>query len=81
MDVSFRDNAYGSIVYAVLALHTAHLLTDFIDSCVLTVLMFTKHAEGRRFVDVSENALYWHYVVFTWPPLYVLLYFVPRWIP
>ena len=78
MDVSFRDNAYGSIVYAVLALHTAHLLTDFIDSCVLTVLMFTKHAEGRRFVDVSENAFYWYFVVLVWLPIYVPIYWVPR---
>lgn len=81
LNVSWRDNAYGSILYAVLTLHTVHLITDFIDSCVLVALMFTRHAQGRRFVDVSENALYWHYVVFTWPPLYVLLYFVPRWTP
>jgi cytochrome c oxidase subunit 1 len=32
-------------------------------------------------VHASENALYWHHVVFTWPPLCLLLYFVPRWIP
>lgn len=81
LNVSWRDNAYGSILYAVLTLHTVHLITDVFDSCVLVALMFTRHARGRRFVDVSENALYWHFVVFTWPPLYVLLYFVPRWMP
>jgi heme/copper-type cytochrome/quinol oxidase subunit 3 len=35
--------------------------------------------EGKRFVDVSENAIYWYFVVALWVPLYVIIYWVPRW--
>ena len=65
----------------LLVLHTAHVLTDWIDTLVLTALMFTAQSkEARRLVDVSENSLYWRFVWLTWLPIYALLYWVPRWI-
>lgn len=79
INVRWSDNAYGSIVWALLLLHTAHILTDWVESVVLTVLMFTGHGEEpRRFVDVSEDSLYWRFVWITWIPLFVLIYLVPR---
>lgn len=80
LNVLWYDNAYGSIVWALLVLHTAHVLTDWIDTAVLTTLMFTRHGiEGRRMVDVSENAMYWRFVWLCWLPIYLLIYWVPRW--
>jgi cytochrome c oxidase subunit III len=79
LNVSWTTNAYGSIVWGLLVLHTAHVLTDWADTLVLTALMFTKHGkEPRRFADVSDNALYWHFVVLTWVPVYALIYWAPR---
>jgi cytochrome c oxidase subunit III len=81
MHVAWSDSAYGSIVITLLGLHTVHLVTDLYDSAVLGVLMFTRHANsGRRFVDVAENAIYWNFVIYVWLPVYVLLYFAPRWL-
>jgi hypothetical protein len=48
------------------------------DTGVLTVLMFVGPIEEKRFVDVSENAMYWYFVVFTWVPIYGVLYWAPR---
>lgn len=80
LNVFWYDNAYGSIMWALLVLHTVHLLTDYIDTAVLAGLMHTKHGiEGRRFVDVSENAMYWRFVWLAWLPIYMLVYWVPRW--
>ncbi|HVY83291.1 MAG TPA: cytochrome c oxidase subunit 3 [Steroidobacteraceae bacterium] len=78
LNTSWNDSAYGSIVFALLILHTIHLATDFIDTVVLTVLMFTGPLTGKRFVDVSENSLYWWFVVLTWLPIYATLYLAPR---
>ena len=79
LNIGWDRNAYGSILWALLLLHTTHLLTDWGDTLVLTALMFTQHgSEGRRFVDVSENGLYWHFVVLSWIPLYVVIYWLPR---
>ncbi|HYC58732.1 MAG TPA: cytochrome c oxidase subunit 3 [Thermoanaerobaculia bacterium] len=79
LNVSWDSNAYGSVTWTLLGLHSVHLLTDLIDSVVLTVLMFTRHGdEPRRFVDVSENCFYWNFVVLSWLPIYAVLYWTPR---
>jgi heme/copper-type cytochrome/quinol oxidase subunit 3 len=78
LNVSWDLNAYGSIVWLLLGLHTVHLVTDFGDTVVLAVLMFTGPIEGKRFVDVSENAVYWNFVVVAWLPIYAVLYWAPR---
>jgi heme/copper-type cytochrome/quinol oxidase subunit 3 len=81
LHVAWSDSAYGSIVIVLLGLHTVHLVTDLYDTLVLTVLMFTRHGHsGRRFVDTAENAVYWNFVIYAWLPIYVVLYFAPRWL-
>jgi cytochrome c oxidase subunit III len=73
-------NAYASITWMLLGLHTVHLATDWADTVVLTVMMFTRHVNGKRFMDVSENSDYWYFVVLTWIPIYLVIYWVPRWL-
>jgi hypothetical protein len=58
----------------LLGLHTTHLITDAYDTLVLEVLVFTGPLEGKRFVDVSENCGYWYFVVFSWLPIYAVIY-------
>jgi cytochrome c oxidase subunit III len=79
LNVRWTDDAYGSIIWALLLLHTAHILTDWIDTIVLWALMKTPLGyEGRRLVDVDENSLYWRYVWLTWLPIYFMIYWIPR---
>jgi cytochrome c oxidase subunit 3 len=78
LHTSWNTSAYGSIVFALMVLHTIHLVTDFIDTVVLAVLMFTGPLSGRRFVDVSENAVYWWFVVVSWLFIYATVYLAPR---
>jgi heme/copper-type cytochrome/quinol oxidase subunit 3 len=78
LKVHWDTNAYGSILWTTLGLHTAHLITDWYDTLVLLVLLYTGPIEGRTFMDVSENAEYWYFVVLTWLPVYFVLYFAPR---
>lgn len=78
LNVSWDRDSYGSIVWLLLGLHTTHIITDFLDSIVLTVLMFTGPVEEHRFVDVEENAVYWYFVVLAWLPIYGVIYWAPR---
>ncbi|TGQ62677.1 cytochrome C oxidase subunit III [Mesorhizobium sp. M00.F.Ca.ET.186.01.1.1] len=79
MHIKWDQNAYGSIVWVMLGLHTTHILTDLVETLVLTCLMFSRHADNpRRFGDVNDNAMYWNFVVATWLPIYACLYWVPR---
>jgi heme/copper-type cytochrome/quinol oxidase subunit 3 len=78
LNVSWSHDSYGSIVWLLLGLHTTHIATDILDTAVLAVLMFTGPIEEKRFVDVSENSIYWYFVVFAWLPIYAVLYWAPR---
>jgi cytochrome c oxidase subunit III len=78
LNIRWDENAYGSIVWMLLSLHTVHLVTDFWDSAVLAALMFRRPVEGKSYVDVSESAVYWYFVVLTWLPLYAVIYWAPR---
>lgn len=79
LHVLWYSNVYGSIIWALLLLHTTHVGTDLADTVVLSALMATSHGETpRRFVDTDENALYWRFVWLAWIPIYVLIYWVPR---
>ena len=78
LNTRWDSNAYGSVVWMLLGLHTVHLLTDAYDTLVLTALMRTGLVEGKRFVDVSENAAYWYFVIFSWIPIYAVIYWGAR---
>ena len=78
LNTRWDSDAYGSAVWMLMGLHTTHLITDAYDSLVLTVLMFTGPLEGKRFVDVSENAAYWYFVVLSWIPIYAVIYWGAR---
>ncbi|MGF6696518.1 cytochrome c oxidase subunit I+III [Paraburkholderia sp. MM5496-R1] len=78
LNVMWYANAYGSIVWLLLGLHTTHLVTDTVDTAVLALLLKTGPFEGKRLLDTSENAIYWYFVVLSWLPIYAVLYVAPR---
>lgn len=80
LNCDWSQTAYGSVVWFLIGLHIVHLITDWVDTVVLTALFFSPHIEGKRFVDAAENAAYWYFVVVTWIPIYLVLYWAPRWL-
>ena len=79
LNCRWDTDAYGSAVWLLLGLHTTHIITDVYDTIVLAALFFfAKPLEGRRHVDVSENAMYWYFVLFSWLPIYAVIYWMPR---
>ncbi|CAB3786905.1 cytochrome c oxidase subunit I [Paraburkholderia fynbosensis] len=78
LNVMWYANAYGSIVWLLLGLHTTHLITDTVDTAVLATLLYTGPFEKKRLLDTSENAVYWYFVVLSWLPIYAVIYLVPR---
>lgn len=78
LNTRWDSNAYGSIVWTLMGFHTAHLATDVADTVVLAALFFTGPLDGKRFVDVSENSMYWYFVVWAWLPIYLTIYWGAR---
>jgi cytochrome c oxidase subunit 1/cytochrome c oxidase subunit I+III len=78
LNVMWYANSYGSIAWLLLGLHTTHLITDTVDTAVLTTLLYSGPFEKKRLLDTSENAVYWYFVVLSWLPIYAVIYLVPR---
>jgi heme/copper-type cytochrome/quinol oxidase subunit 3 len=78
LNVRWDSNAYGSIVWLLLGLHTVHIVTDWLDTVVLDALFFIGPLDGKRFPDVSENSFYWYFVVASWLPIYFTIYWGAR---
>jgi cytochrome c oxidase subunit I+III len=78
LNVRWDESAYGSAIWVLLGLHTFNLVTDVIDTLVITVLMLKGPIDGKRYVDVAENSGYWNFIVLTWIPIYLVIYWAPR---
>jgi cytochrome c oxidase subunit III len=78
LNVWWDSNAYGSIVWLLLGFHTFHIATDFFETLVLGVMTILGPMSESRFVDISEDGIYWYFVVSSWVPVYVLIYLAPR---
>jgi cytochrome c oxidase subunit 1/cytochrome c oxidase subunit I+III len=81
LNTRWDQDAYGSITWALMLLHTTHLLTDFVDTGFLTIFLFTHPISSDRLSDLDDDALYWAFVVASWLPIYLLVYWAPRWAP
>lgn len=80
LNVRWDHDAYGSVTWALMLLHTTHLITDFIDTAMLVVFLFTHPLCDERYSDADDDCVYWAFVVVTWLPIYLLVYWAPRWV-
>jgi len=65
LNCRWYDNAYGSIVWSLIGLHTGHLITEFIETISILGIAFTPKMGGTRLADVAINSDYWYFVVVT----------------
>jgi cytochrome c oxidase subunit 3 len=80
LNVRWDADAYGSVTWLLIFLHATHLFTDLGDTAVLAVWLFTHEIGDEQYSDVADNAGYWAFVVITWLPIYLLVYWGPRWL-
>ncbi len=78
LGVPWHQDAYGSVIWLLLVLHTTHIVTEWGESGVIATWLFTHRVEDDQFADVEDNANYWNFVVLAWLPLYALIYWAPR---
>jgi cytochrome c oxidase subunit 3 len=71
-------NAYASVMWMLMVLHTSHVVTDLADTAVQSVWLFTHEVGDDQFADVEDNSNYWSFVVLVWLPIYLLIYWSPR---
>lgn len=79
LEVRWDDNFYGSMLWTLLGFHTIHVFSDVVETAVLLALSLRRGIRPHRFSDMADNALYWHFAVVVWLPLFGLIYLLPRW--
>jgi cytochrome c oxidase subunit III len=79
-DVAYSpaDHAYGSIVWTIIGLHSAHVISVTLKAIVVDLLAWWGFFTQERRIGVQVNGIYWHFVVAIWIPLYAVLYLAPR---
>jgi cytochrome c oxidase subunit 3 len=78
LNVSWDTNAYGSAVWTIIGIHSFHLVTEVVETIIITVIILKGHTEPKYFVDATDNALYWYFIIAIWIPCYVIIYLAPR---
>jgi heme/copper-type cytochrome/quinol oxidase subunit 3 len=75
---TWRGNAYGAIVWSILAVHLAHILAATLETLVLAFLMLRGPVDAKLFADVRVNSVYWYFVALSWVALYTIVFLTPR---
>jgi cytochrome c oxidase subunit III len=74
------SNAYGSIVWFIIGMHTVHLLSSTLETLVLAAHIRDKRIDRKHRTDVHVDTVYWYFVVASWAAFYVIIYWSPRWL-
>jgi cytochrome c oxidase subunit III len=74
------DNTYGSLVWALLFLHLVYLISEVVEVGLMGLWIAICGMDERHQVDVTLTGGYWYWVAGIWVPMYVTVYWAPRWL-
>ena len=78
LNTQWNSDAYGSIIWATMGFHASLILIEVYELIGLSAVLYSRNREAKHYPDVAEIAGYWVFIVLTWLPLYVLVFFGPR---
>jgi cytochrome c oxidase subunit 3 len=64
LNCRWDSNAYGSMIWTLIGLHSGHLLTEFIETLLMLAFTLSSTMEAKRFPDIDVSSDYWYFVVF-----------------
>jgi cytochrome c oxidase subunit III len=74
------DNAYASVVWAILFMHLLHLLVGTIEDALMFAYISIHGLDDKHARDVRVTAVYWYWIAGIWVPLFAIVYFGPYWL-
>jgi cytochrome c oxidase subunit III len=78
LNVRWDHSAYGSLLWFILGLHTVLLLTDLLESFVMTLIFWRGRQEPKHFTDVEDAAFYEYFLSAASVPVYVVVFLGAR---
>jgi cytochrome c oxidase subunit 3 len=80
LDFRWDDHAYGSVVWTLSGFHFVHVVSAVVGTAVVGILGLIGYFSPKQQIGVIVDTLYWNFVALAWIPLYLVLYWVPRWL-
>jgi cytochrome c oxidase subunit III len=78
LNFTWSSDAHGSIVWAILFLHTYDIVSDQLATIVLLVIIARGGYHERHRLGVHVDGGLWYFLMASWLPLYFLIYWGPR---
>ncbi len=79
-DIRWDDHAYGSILWTITGFHFTHVVSAILGTVVVAVLAWRGYFTPERQLGVVVDTLYWYFVAAVFVPIYLVLYWAPRWL-
>jgi cytochrome c oxidase subunit 3 len=80
LNVRWDTNAYASAQWMLLCMHGTLLAVELIEVGGMMLVFWLAPVEEKHFSDVADMGFYWFFMVLAWMPLYLLCFWVPRWL-
>jgi cytochrome c oxidase subunit III len=80
LNVKWDANVYGSVQWLVLGVHATLLAVELVEIGGMTLIVWVAPVEEKHMSDVADIVFYWYFMVLSWLPLYVLCFWLPRWL-
>lgn len=74
------EHAYGSIVWTLTGFHFIHVVSTIIGTAIIGILGMKHYFDPRQQIGVIVDTLYWNFVSLVWIPIYIVIYWTPRWL-
>jgi cytochrome c oxidase subunit III len=74
LNCDWTEHSYGSIVWALVFLHSMHLVTSTIETVLLAVYVSETEMDNKHRLDLNVNAVYWGFVVVSWLILFAIIW-------
>lgn len=75
---TWASDAYGSILWTIMGLHTFDMVADLVVTAVLLCLVVSGRYAQKQRVGVHVDSVVWYFIVGIWIILYGVIYWGPR---
>jgi len=79
LNVRWDTNAYGSVVWFTLGIHTTLVITDLVECLVIAALFAFGPWEEKHFSDVDDSASYQYFLSLSYVVVFLVIFLLPRW--
>jgi cytochrome c oxidase subunit I+III len=80
LNVKWDTNAYASAQWLILGMHATLLAVELVEVGGMMLVFWLAPVEEKHFSDVADMVFYWFFMTLGWIPLYLLCFWVPRWL-